>query len=231
MNDEPILPQPMPPLTDTMRAVLRNEHYVYDTEDDLYAALCVAAQAPAQPTPSVEMEAIAQLRHLVDDLTIEVVDPVYPSLTRRQVAFGQELSLSNMAQAAARLLQDLSAQAPAQPAATPLSNFIQSATPDEKSSVYERVIAKSIKAQREAAQPAPNGWQTVPTNPTPAMSAAGLCVSEAGHDPAGVYRAMVAAAPAQPALAPMQVGCEDDDGPQDEIDVLLELMRSWTRSR
>ncbi len=35
----------MPQLTDAMRAVLRNEHCVYDSEDDLYAALCDAAQA------------------------------------------------------------------------------------------------------------------------------------------------------------------------------------------
>jgi len=38
-------PQPatMPPLTDAMRAVLRNERDLYGSEDELYAALCVAA--------------------------------------------------------------------------------------------------------------------------------------------------------------------------------------------
>lgn len=41
---EPVEPT-MPPLTDAMRAVLRNEHCVYDSEDALYAALCDAAQA------------------------------------------------------------------------------------------------------------------------------------------------------------------------------------------
>ena len=41
-------------------------------------------------------------------------------------------------------------------------------------------------------------WQLVPKEPTPAMSAAGFCVSEAEHDPAGVYRAMLAAAPSLP---------------------------------
>ena len=35
----------MPPLTDSMRAVLRNEHEVYESEDALYAALCDAAGA------------------------------------------------------------------------------------------------------------------------------------------------------------------------------------------
>lgn len=39
------------------------------------------------------------------------------------------------------------------------------------------------------------GWKLAPIDPTPAMSAAGLCVSEAEHDPAGVYRAMLDAAP------------------------------------
>ena len=34
-----------------------------------------------------------------------------------------------------------------------------------------------------------------PVEPTPTMCAAGFCVSEAEHDPAGVYRAMLAAAP------------------------------------
>ena|GEM_PF-2372040 len=40
-------PQPatMPPLADAMRAVLRNERCVYGSEDELYAALCEAAQA------------------------------------------------------------------------------------------------------------------------------------------------------------------------------------------
>jgi hypothetical protein len=41
----------------------------------------------------------------------------------------------------------------------------------------------------------PEGWKLVPVEPTPAMSAAGFCVNEAEHDPAGVYRAMLAAAP------------------------------------
>ncbi len=35
----------------------------------------------------------------------------------------------------------------------------------------------------------------LPLHPTPEMSAAGFCVEEAEHDPAGVYLAMVAAAP------------------------------------
>lgn len=39
----------------------------------------------------------------------------------------------------------------------------------------------------------------VPVEPTPEMCAAGFCVSEAEHDPAGVYRAMLAARPAAPA--------------------------------
>lgn len=41
----------MPALTDAMRAVLRNEHCVYDSEDALYAALCDAAQAQSSGIP------------------------------------------------------------------------------------------------------------------------------------------------------------------------------------
>jgi hypothetical protein len=41
-------------------------------------------------------------------------------------------------------------------------------------------------------------WKLVPAHPTPLMCAAGFCVNEAEHDPAGVYLAMIAAAPAQP---------------------------------
>ena len=33
----------MPPLTDAMRAVIRNEHTLYQSEDELYAALVEAA--------------------------------------------------------------------------------------------------------------------------------------------------------------------------------------------
>ena len=40
----------------------------------------------------------------------------------------------------------------------------------------------------------PDGYVLAPVEPTPAMSAAGFIVSEAEHDPAGVYRAMIAAA-------------------------------------
>lgn len=48
----------------------------------------------------------------------------------------------------------------------------------------------------------PEGWKLVPVEPTPKMSAAGFCVSEAEHDPSGVYRAMLAAAPFAPTAAP-----------------------------
>ena len=44
------------------------------------------------------------------------------------------------------------------------------------------------------------GWVLAPLEPTPEMSAAGFVVPEAEHDPSGVYRAMLAAAPA-PAAA------------------------------
>lgn len=40
----------MPPLTDAMRAVIRNETDVYDSEDSLYAALCTAASQSALAT-------------------------------------------------------------------------------------------------------------------------------------------------------------------------------------
>jgi hypothetical protein len=43
-------------------------------------------------------------------------------------------------------------------------------------------------------------WQIVPTEPTPEMIAAGFA-PEAEHDPAGVYRAMLAAAPAPPHMS------------------------------
>jgi hypothetical protein len=60
-------------------------------------------------------------------------------------------------------------------------------------------------ATREPPAPAvPEGWKLVPIEPTPNMAAAGFAVSEAEHDPAGVYRAMLVAAPhpsAQPAEA------------------------------
>ena len=44
----------MPPLTDAMRAVIRNENDVYGDEDALYAALCNAASEllPAAPPAS-----------------------------------------------------------------------------------------------------------------------------------------------------------------------------------
>lgn len=44
----------------------------------------------------------------------------------------------------------------------------------------------------------PHGWRPAPVDPTPTMCAAGFVVSEAEHDPAGVYRAMLAATPKPP---------------------------------
>jgi hypothetical protein len=58
--------------------------------------------------------------------------------------------------------------------------------------------AALARASEAAGDPAPAGWKLVPVEPTPLMSAAGFSVSEAEHDPAQVYRAMIEAAP-QPA--------------------------------
>lgn len=58
-------------------------------------------------------------------------------------------------------------------------------------------FAGAIRAVIAALTP-PEGYVLVPAEPTPAMSAAGLCVSEAEHDPAGVYRAMIVARPELP---------------------------------
>lgn len=52
----------MPPLTDAMRAVIRNEHDVYGNEDALYAALCAAAQA--QPLPDSLVPTAPDLEYL-----------------------------------------------------------------------------------------------------------------------------------------------------------------------
>lgn len=43
---------------------------------------------------------------------------------------------------------------------------------------------------------APEGWKLVPVEPTAKMMVAGTLVSEFQEDPAGMYRAMIAAAPA-----------------------------------
>jgi len=62
-------------------------------------------------------------------------------------------------------------------------------------------VCEAYEAGKRAAAPQPavdTQWKLVPVEPTPAMSAAGFLVSEPEHDPAGVYRAMLAAAP-QPA--------------------------------
>lgn len=54
-------------------------------------------------------------------------------------------------------------------------------------------IGRLLQAPAQPAQV--HGWQMVPVKPTEAMCAAGFCVSEAEHDPAGVYKAMLYAAP------------------------------------
>ncbi len=56
-------------------------------------------------------------------------------------------------------------------------------------------LLDAYEALLAAPQPQAAGdWVMVPREPTPTMCAAGFVVSEAEHDPAGVYRAMLAAA-------------------------------------
>lgn len=47
----------------------------------------------------------------------------------------------------------------------------------------------------QPAPSAPDGWKLVPVEPTAKMMVAGTLVSEFQEDPAGMYRAMIAAAP------------------------------------
>ncbi len=63
---------------------------------------------------------------------------------------------------------------------------------DDESTTAARLRILAARA-RDTALP---GWRLLPIEPTPEMSAKGFCVSEGEQDPAGVYRAMVAAAPA-----------------------------------
>ena len=59
----------------------------------------------------------------------------------------------------------------------------------EDDELREEVVSALVAHLRTT----PEGFVLVPVEPTPKMSAAGFCVSEADHDPAGVYRAMLAA--------------------------------------
>lgn len=66
----------MPPLTEAMRAVLRNEHCVYDSEDALYSALCDAAQAQPVVNQSLTTErealtaALKALEAISEEMTV-----------------------------------------------------------------------------------------------------------------------------------------------------------------
>ncbi|WP_323016389.1 hypothetical protein [Castellaniella sp.] len=55
----------MPPLTEAMRAVLRNEHCVYDSEDALYAALCNAAGSTPSAQDREDDEALADTQRAI----------------------------------------------------------------------------------------------------------------------------------------------------------------------
>lgn len=50
----------MPPLTDAMRAVLRNENCIYGTEDELYTALCEAVGTAAPQAGTLTEAAITE---------------------------------------------------------------------------------------------------------------------------------------------------------------------------
>lgn len=70
----------MPPLTDAMRAVIRNEHDVYGDEAALYAALCAAAQAQPLPDSLVPTAPdLEYLRSLADSTNL-------PAFLRGQIA-------------------------------------------------------------------------------------------------------------------------------------------------
>ena len=73
-------------------------------------------------------------------------------------------------------------------------------------------LLASLPVSTPPAPVVPHGWRLVPVEPTPAMCAGGFRVSEAEHDPAGVYRAMLAAAPEAPApVVPQPLTDEEID--------------------
>lgn len=86
---------------------------------------------------------------------------------------------------AAGYLRGLDKRAPSdyEPAIAKLVNFTEAAC-------RESYLSGWTAAREEAAKT----HAPLPLEPTPAMCAAGFAVSEGEHDPAGVYRAMVAAA-------------------------------------
>ncbi|MBR8435702.1 hypothetical protein KDW37_33625 [Burkholderia cenocepacia] len=63
--------------------------------------------------------------------------------------------------------------------------------------ILAAIEALESRAPAHASEPVaiPAGYALVPIEPTPEMSSAGFVVPEAEHDPAGVYRAMIASAP------------------------------------
>jgi hypothetical protein len=64
------------------------------------------------------------------------------------------------------------------------------------------IVAAHNAALASQAREVPEGWKLVPVNSTMAMNAAGFAVPEAEHDPSGVYRAMLEAAPSIKAAQP-----------------------------
>ena len=156
----------MPPLTDTMRAVLRNEHDVYGDEDALYAALCEAAQeridTAACGLPTFEVRHEGGLDAVVQN----ILDATN--------------ALSARAEAAQRVPQKWQ-RVPADPTEDMLvigqeawaharaqRNAVEDCT--EARAVYEAMLAAAPDAP-QAAQRVPQGWKPVPVEPTPEMAA------------------------------------------------------------
>lgn len=64
--------------------------------------------------------------------------------------------------------------------------------------VFHGIVQEHASSRYQSAAPAASahdGWKLVPVEPTAKMMVAGTLVSEFQEDPAGMYRAMIAAAP------------------------------------
>ncbi|NML34885.1 hypothetical protein [Paraburkholderia antibiotica] len=116
----------MPALNDAMRAVLRNQDSVYQTEDQLYAALCVAASPSANVAQGEREEEPQSVSDFLEELCIGVdLLEKKPDVGRSKVSTGYDEGFNDALDQLITLAKDLHAAASG--ACTPSANMAQGA--------------------------------------------------------------------------------------------------------
>lgn len=152
-------------------------------------------------------------QHLANALTAFIGRPLDNPLTRSEIMETARIALAALTQTACaseNIRHDALCDTNYARGVAHGWNLAQNGDSEGMRKCIESRTTAAMSALAQSASPAlrlPDGWVAVPMEPTPGMMVAGTLVSEFQEDPSGMYRAMVAEAPAVPRTAPIEPIC------------------------